>query len=121
MDKITFDSRFTCHLMRVDVGAWQRDYAERKAAGLNGSAVQHLGRRRRDIGVVVKLKEPSRAKLKNSLGILRAMDDGGVHEIAIQGGTVYEDVLLEDFKVGDPVVGGSGVSCQVEISFVQVR
>ncbi|HIJ67794.1 MAG TPA: hypothetical protein HPP87_09565 [Planctomycetes bacterium] len=105
----------------LSIGSWRRASIERAAAGVDGSVLIDLGIRARGIVQKGLLRAPSRASLLAKVDFVRDNQDGASHTMQTEAGEYFEDMCITNVKAGFIDFGGSGASCEIEISYVQLK
>jgi len=106
---------------RFEVGSVVRDKMERAVAGLDGVLSIDLGVRGREIRQRGTICAASRVGLRVKKEKISDFLDGEVHVLCTGEGEVFEDVRMDGFEAGVERASGSGVECDYEVVYRQLR
>ena len=107
--------------LRFEVGSFVRDSIERTAAGLDGLLSIDLGRRGRKIKQSGVLRAQSRARLNEIINAISGYMDGDTHTLRINNGESIGNLRMDSFKVTEERASGSGLNCDYEILYTQLK
>ena len=102
-------------------GSLSRDSIERTVAGLDGVLNIDLGERGRKIKQTGVLQAKSRAQMNEKVSIISAYMDGDTHTLVTSNGESIGNLRMDSFKVGRARTSGTGLCCDYEIVYTQLR
>lgn len=103
----------------LDVKSPQRNIIQRSAAGLDGQISIDLGLRGRKLVQKGQLRARSLAELQQWVDAVKDFIDGNLHVLKCPDGRIFENLLIEEFQLGQPVSGGAHISCGYHITYIQ--
>lgn len=106
--------------LRIDLGAIERDSAERTVAGLDGMVSIDLGRRSRRLRQRGVLRAAGRTALRRRVEAIMGLVDGNPHTLVTADGRRYANLRIDAFKLLDERVTGAGVVATYEIIYTQL-
>jgi len=107
--------------LRIEAGSLGRDSIERTAAGLDGVLSIDLGRRSRKVKQRGVLRAQSRARLDERISAISSYIDGDTHALVTSNGESIGNLRMDSFKVTEDRVSGSGLCCDYEIVYTQLK
>ena len=107
--------------LRILPGSLSRDSIERTVAGLDGVLSIDLGERGRKIKQTGVLQAKSRAQMNEKISIISAYMDGDTHTLVTNNGESIGNLRMDSFKVGRARTSGTGLCCDYEIVYTQLR
>jgi hypothetical protein len=120
---ITLDGQrlFDEEELRIEVSSFGRDSVERKMAGLDGVLSIDLGRRSRKIKQSGILRARSRTELNERINLISIYMDGDTHMLITGSGESFGNLRMDGFKVDEERTSGSGLCCNYEIVYTQLK
>ncbi len=103
----------------LEIKSPQRGVFQRSAAGLDGQVSIDLGLRGRKIIQKGEMRSQSQSGLQRQIDAINELIDGNSHILRCPDGRIFENLLIEEFKTGPLVSGGSHISCQYQITYNQ--
>jgi hypothetical protein len=107
--------------LSIQAGSEQRQNVERAVAGLDGMLSIDLGLRGRRIKQTGVLRAASEAALRTKISVISAFMDGQTHTLVTADEEQLENLRIDYFEVKEKRAGGSGVCCEYEIRYTQLR
>ena len=120
---VTLDgqSLFDEQQLEIEQGSVSRGSIERTVPGLDGVLSIDLGRRGRKIKQRGVLRAKSRSQMDDRISIISAYMDGDTHTLVTSGGEEFDNLRMDVFKVTSEETSGSGLCCNYEIVYTQLR
>ena len=99
----------------------RRDSIERAVPGLDGVLSIDLGGRGSNIKQRGVLLAKSRLQMNDRISAISAYMDGDTHILVTGSGEEFDNLRVDVFKVASEETGGSGLCCNYEIVYTQLR
>lgn len=99
----------------------RRDSIERAVPGLDGVLSIDLGGRGRKIKQRGVLLAKSRLQMNDRIIAISAYMDGDTHVLVTGNGEEFDNLRMDVFKVTSEEASGSGLCCNYEIVYTQLR
>ncbi len=114
-------SLFDGQELEIQPGSFSRDSIERAVPGLDGVLSIDLGGRGREIKQRGVLRAKSRLQMNDRISAISAYMDGDTHILVTGSGEEFDNLRMDVFKVTSEETSGSGLCCNYEIVYTQLR
>ncbi|MCK4999027.1 MAG: hypothetical protein KAS23_05815 [Anaerohalosphaera sp.] len=115
------DSTLEFEESQLQINSWQRGSVDRSVAGLDGVVSVDLGRRSRMIVQKGIVRADNDEQLTEKIESFALLVDGDEHTLTRGRSHVMTGLRVSSFSVDKVNRGGSGVWCEFEIRYVQMR
>ncbi len=115
IDNILFDEES----FELRVGCVKREIIQRSAAGLDGQLCIDLGIRSRTLTAKGELRARSRNELNKKIEQINMLIDGQLHTLRCSDGSLFCNLLVQEFESDSIVNSGADVSCMFKMTFLQ--
>ena len=107
--------------LEIELMSLHRDSMEKTVSGLDGVLSIDLGERGRKIKQKGVLRAKSRTQMNERVGAISAYMDGDTHTLVMNSGEEISNLRLDIFKVGKERSSSSGLCCDYEIVYTQLK
>jgi len=107
--------------LKIQPASLRRDSIERTVPGVDGVLSIDLGGRGRKIKQTGVLRAANRAQMNERISAISSYMDGDTHRLVTGSGEEFDNVRMDVFKVTSERTGGSGLCCNYEIIYTQLK